>query len=191
MTHFNTKKHNYPDDEVKSALQKEIRRGNEEEAMYYALELAHEGKPSFGWLRNRLKIICHEDIGLANPDVVMQVSKAIDDMDYLYQKNNDEWQMVLGHIILLMCRSGKSRLVDHFKESSLDNWHNNTLQIPDYAKDMHTTSGSKMGRRKGIKKGIDHFIKHGEKANNYVAVRGALLYQTKAHDYWHNRKQWR
>ena len=62
MTKFQTKKHGYADDEVKSAIQKEIRRGNEENAMYWALEIATESKSSFGWLRNRLKIILYEDI---------------------------------------------------------------------------------------------------------------------------------
>jgi replication-associated recombination protein RarA len=49
-------------DEVTSALQKEIRRCKEYEAVYWALELE-----SFNYkaLWNRLKVIASEDVGLA------------------------------------------------------------------------------------------------------------------------------
>ena len=49
MVKFKTKYHGYNDDEVKSAFQKEIRRGEKERAIYWAFELAYEGKTSFGW----------------------------------------------------------------------------------------------------------------------------------------------
>jgi replication-associated recombination protein RarA len=123
--------------------------------MYYALEIAHEGKPSFGWLRNRLKIIAYEDIGLANPDVVLQVSKAVDDMNDFYQNNNSEWKIVLAHIILLLCRSEKNRINDHFKCAVKNLWDSERVpkecQIPDYALDMHTTRGNNIGRKKHSK----------------------------------------
>ena len=171
MSKFQTKKHGYNDDEVKSALQKEIRRGNEKEAMYWALEIAMEGKSSFGWLRNRLKIIAYEDIGLANPDAVLQVSKAVDDMDYLYNETKtDEWMMALSYIILLMCRSMKSRICDHFKVAMEHRWNvekeDMVLDIPDYALDMHTTKGNKLGRTKHSNKGIQHFINIGAYLGN-------------------------
>jgi replication-associated recombination protein RarA len=53
----------YPFYEVASALQKEIRRGREEEAMYWALELAGQ-YDDFLW--RRLAIIASEDIGPAD-----------------------------------------------------------------------------------------------------------------------------
>ena len=166
MTKFQTKKHGYNDDELKSALQKSIRRGLEESAMYYALELAYEGKSSFGWLRNRLKIIAYEDIGLANPEVVLQVSKAVEDMDYFYNNKNDEWILALSHIILLLCRSKKSRINDHFVINMDFIWNSTafdikeTFKIPDYALDKHTTKGCQMGR------GNEHFIEEGDKLEN-------------------------
>jgi len=51
--------------EVVSALQKSIRRGDEEGALYWSLELSES---SFGqYLWRRLLIIASEDIGLADP----------------------------------------------------------------------------------------------------------------------------
>lgn len=157
--------------------------------MYFAFELAEEGKSSFGWLRNRLKVISYEDIGLANPDVVLQVSKALDDMDYLYQKNNDEWRMVLAYVILLMCRSKKSRLADYFKVEMKYVWDKPKgtlpqMDIQDYHLDYHTTQGNKMGRNKGTSKGVEHFIKEGEKLENEKELEDSEEYKKRVHKIW-------
>ena len=190
MTLFETKKHQYNDDEVKSVIQKTIRRGDEEGALFFALELAHESKPSFEWLRNRLKIIAYEDIGLAKPDVVLRVSKAIDDMDFLYENNNEEWETSLAYIILLLCRSPKSRIADHFKVYVKSCWEDESgrfdIDIPDYALDYHTTKGNKLGRKKHSWKGIDHFIKSGEKLINET-IEIEDIYKKKAHRVWREK----
>ena len=181
---WDTMKHKYKGDEVLSALQKDIRRGNEMDAMHWALEFGYGTKAHFGLLRNRLKIIAYEDIGIANPDVVLQVSKAVDDMDYLYQNNNEDWEMVLAHIILLLCRSEKSRIDDYFKVVMKDRWDKNKWEIPDYALDYHTVRGSKKGRRKHTKKGIEHFINEGEKLENVKKVNLDDIYKKEAHKVW-------
>jgi replication-associated recombination protein RarA len=190
MTLFKTKKHEYNDDEVKSVIQKTIRRGDEEGAMFFALELAHEGKPSFGWLRNRLKIIAYEDVGLANPDVVLRVSKAIDDMDFLYESNNEEWEMALAYIVLLLCQSPKSRISDHFQVYVKSCWEDDSgklkVDIPDYALDYHTTKGNELGRIKNSEKGVDHFIKVGEKLIN-ESIEIEDIYKKKAHKVWREK----
>lgn len=192
MTKFQTRKHDLNDDEVKSALQKEIRRGNEEEAMYWALELACEydkkenplGKSSWTWLCNRLKIIAYEDIGIADSEKVLKVSKAVDDMGFLRDKNNREWEMVLAHIILLLCRSKKNRINDHFKVSMKQKWNNEKKEIPDYAVDMHTTRGNKNGRKKHTQKGLEHFIEEGEKLENKKKLKNDDFYKEKAYKIW-------
>lgn len=105
MTKFHTAKHNYADDEVKSALQKEIRRGYEDSAMYWALELANEyvhhkskGKATWKWLVRRLRIICYEDIGVADSPVINSVLQSLEVMDdamdrYIYDLNTYEKQI--------------------------------------------------------------------------------------------------
>jgi replication-associated recombination protein RarA len=194
MTHFQTKPHGFNDDEVKSAMQKEIRRGNEGDAMYWALEIALESKPSFGWLRNRLKIIAYEDIGLANPDLVLQISKAVEDMDYMYQNiESRDWMVVLSYIILLMCRSMKSRITDHFRVQMEYYWETQTpekleMKIPDYAIDMHTTKGNKMGRFKNSYKGVEHFIELGEHLENENPEIDDI-YKEEAHRVWRAKKK--
>ena len=192
MSKFKTKYHGYNDDEVKSALQKDIRRGLEDKALYWAFELAYEGKSSFGWLRNRLKIIAYEDIGLANPDLVKYVSQAVNDMDFYYQNDNKEWEMALAYIILLLCRSPKSRLVDHYKVTMKKIWElkkrwKETDEIPDYALDYHTSGGNKLGRHKYDKNGVEHFINEGEKLVNEVKLEDSEFWKKQAHKFWRSK----
>lgn len=164
--------HGFNDDEVISALQKDIRRGNEQEAMYWALEISNNGKhkSGFGRLRNRLIIITYEDIGLGESDTVLKASKAIEDMERLYKSKNKGWKIILSYIILLLCRAKKSRITDHFEQYIKHIWNKKSeetnIKIPDYAIDMHTSKGNLRGRSKGSKKGIKHFIEHGEKLKN-------------------------
>jgi hypothetical protein len=57
--------------EVASALQKEIRRGHEREALFWATELELKGNGQYVW--KRLKIIASEDVGIADSNVAVQV----------------------------------------------------------------------------------------------------------------------
>ena len=190
MTSFKTTKHQYNDDEVKSVIQKAIRRGDEEGSLFFALETALEGRSSFEWLRNRLKIIAYEDIGLANPELVLQVSHAVDDMDFLYESNNEEWETSLAYIILLLCRSPKSRITDHFKVYVKSCWDDASgkfeAHIPDYALDYHTSKGNELGRTAHSRTGVDHFIKAGEKlVNESIEIKD--IYKKKAHKVWREK----
>ncbi len=155
----------YPFDEVASALQKSIRRGLEEDAMFWAIEM--ESKfPDYLW--KRLQVISIEDIGIADMQTVLYVAE----MRRLYQELKKEYdkepkrksrsfRMVLSNAILAMCRAKKSRIGDEFqivmycrREAGL------RLDIPDYALDMHT------GRGRGMKRGADHFWAEGVRLEN-------------------------
>jgi replication-associated recombination protein RarA len=168
MAHFQTKHHGYNDDELISALQKCIRRGMEKEAMYFSLELAEEGKTGFALLISRLRVIAYEDVGLADPAVVLQVSRALDDMEMMYKGNKGEWGMVLSFIVLILCRAMKSRITDHFLIVMKTRWKEKqqAFAIPDFALDMHTSQGNLMGRTRGSVAGITHFITEGEHLEN-------------------------
>lgn len=189
MTKFHTAKHNYADDEVKSALQKEIRRGYEDSAMYWALELANEyvhhkskGKATWKWLVRRLRIICYEDIGVADSPVINSVLQSLEVMDDAMDKyindiskgqspSDEHWLMPLSYILFLMCNAKKNRIIDHYKLGSKTLWNNKTLDIPDYAIDCHTTKGNKKGLKKNTKKGKIHFEKVSAKLENKVEVK--------------------
>lgn len=143
-----------------SAMQKCIRRGMEREAMEFAVELGHSSRNFAAMTCNRLQIISHEDIGLADPFVQVYVSMACQQAMAWYDPEKlGKWRMPVGNAIRLMARAAKSREGDHFcivtgLKSLLDGYK---PSIPDCAKDMHTQEGRRMGR------GIDHFLTEGTK----------------------------
>lgn len=142
-----TTKNGYEPFEVVSAIQKMIRRGKEEEAMFWVLEL-EDTNPS--WLWKRLMVIATEDIGLANPSAVM-LTKTLWDT-YEKMKNMGKKRKPEGHIlglaVLTLCRSPKNREADDF--ASYTTWRKNDQgwreEIPDVALDNHTRRGKQMGR---------------------------------------------
>jgi replication-associated recombination protein RarA len=190
MAHFQTKHHMFNDDELISALQKCIRRGMEEEAMYFALELGNEGKSGFGLLHSRLLVVTYEDIGLGSPSIVPNVSQALYDMKKMYDHKKGDWEMVLAYIILLLCRAKKSRITDHFKIVMKNLWNKKEkmFKIPDFALDMHTSQGNLLGRTKGSLQGINHFINEGERLEN-KNFDITDIYQKKARDLWKRKKK--
>jgi len=168
MVHYQTRHHHYNDDELISALQKSIRRGVEEDALYFSLELGEESKSGMGTLVSRLKVIAYEDIGPADPQVVSSVCLALNDMQEMYKKQTGEWKMVLSYIILLLCRAKKSRISCNFLSTIHNEWNDASQKraIPDYAIDMHTTQGRNKGRKKTTTQGKTHFIKQGSILSN-------------------------
>jgi len=138
----------YPLDEVTSALQKCIRRGLEEEAMYFALEMSDSGFGQYLW--KRLMVIAAEDIGLADPQALPFTI-----MSWLATKETTKSFSTppgmrvefLGPVILYLCRAPKNREGDDFcwyiMERREKGWR---LPIPDFALDDHTERGRRMGR---------------------------------------------
>ena len=69
----------YRIDEVTSAMQKEIRRGNEWHALQWATELARAGYTNYVW--RRLRIIATEDVGLGEPMMAVLVRTAVRELE--------------------------------------------------------------------------------------------------------------
>ena len=90
-----------------SALQKAIRRGEEELALRAAMNLMIGG-PHAIW--RRLGIIAFEDIGVANIDAVGWVTVVIGKPD-VRQRLGGEWK-VADFLIRTLCRSAKCRATD-------------------------------------------------------------------------------
>src|SRR5262249_28629668 len=163
---------NYELLEVASALQKCIRRGLEEEALYWAAELETK-YPDYLW--KRLAVIVNEDIGLADPQVIILVETLREQYAFLKKKSKSPSErLVLCHAIVAMCRAKKTRLADDmqaviYRRREFKNWR---LEIPDFAYDKHTQKGRRMGR------GVDHWRREGCKLHN--EVRGMNPYEAEA-----------
>jgi replication-associated recombination protein RarA len=165
--------------ECVSAMQKCIRRGLEREAMEFVVELAHTSRNLATMVCNRLEIISHEDIGLADPFVVVFVRTACQQAMQWYDADKiGKWRMPVGNAVRLMCRSAKSREGDHFQaavglRSLMDGFK---PEIPDFACDMHTHKGRSLGR------GIEHFMEEGTKLVPPDAEPD--IYRDEAYKYW-------
>lgn len=138
-------------DEVASALQKTIRRGQERDAIFWATELDLTGYGNYAW--KRLRIICSEDIGIAwteGPAVIralyenwVEARKA--EKDRPPERSNAILYLV--HAVVLLTRAPKSRLVDNAcalfyagDRAAMG------IDMPDYAIDHHTARGRRLGR---------------------------------------------
>jgi len=140
-------KRGYQLDEVVSTLQKEIRRGHEEEALFWAQEMMESGYFNYVW--KRLGIIACEDVGMADPHAAVLVGSLW--ATFLQIKKFQQSPVVEGDLlafaVLYLARATKNREVDDFKlhveGRKNEGWH---PEVPDYALDMHTNRGRAMGR---------------------------------------------
>jgi len=152
--------------EVASALQKEIRRGHEQDALYWATELDLAGYGGYVW--KRLRIIASEDVGPADSNVAVQIRVLYE--NWVEQRKADKDEAVslnaaifLVHAVILLARAAKSRIVDHALMVMFEG-DRAPVEIPDYALDKHTARGRKMGR------GHDHFFDVAAQLNNQAKL---------------------
>lgn len=159
---FDTK-NGYSYFEAMSALQKSIRRCMEAEALFWAIELYDSG--FVGHLWNRLLIIAAEDIGMAEPYFYTKLMAAKEAHDYLAEKRPQKVskKLVFIQAILMCVYAKKSRYVDlvYSVHWAKHDEHARNKKVPDFAHDMHTYKGKKMGR------GLDHFYAESAKVNNH------------------------
>ena len=153
-------------DHVISALQKEIRRGNTENAALLAYEMMITSASLEDYLWHRLKVISVEDIGfgeLLAPVLIQSLYEMCSDCD----RGVGERKLYAIHAVRYLCSCKKDRSTDE-----MINWINHSSKlgdllpiIPDYALDMHTAEGQKKGR------GRRHFFEEASRTNPEVPDR--------------------
>lgn len=139
---------NFRADEVISALQKEIRRGNVENACRLAYEMILTSSKLESKLWQRLLVISVEDIGMGCITAPSLIGRLFEMHNQFDVGEHDRYLFAI-HAVRFLCECDKDRSSDE-----LFNWikHKNIPPvIPDYAIDMHTRRGKKMGRS------IEHF----------------------------------
>src|SRR5688500_13449830 len=158
--------HGFQADHVISALQKEIRRGNTENAALLAYEMIITSPALEDYLWHRLKVISVEDIGFGEllAPVLIQ---SLFEMCNVCDRGVGERKLYAIHAVRYLCGCKKDRSTDE-----MINWinHASTLNkvlptIPDYALDRHTAEGQKMGR------GRRHFFEEASRTNPEVSDR--------------------
>ena len=138
--------------EVMSALQKTIRRGDRDAALYWATELYLSEYESHAW--RRLLVIASEDVGLADPMVFVQIRLLYD--TWVERKKEGDAKLYFVDAVLRLVNATKSRITDSATITFFEGerLHKN---IPDYALDIHTEAGKRLGR------GYSHFFTEGAK----------------------------
>lgn len=169
--------------EVVSALQKSIRRGKEEDAMFWGVELYISGFANYAW--KRLQIIAMEDVGLANPFAALVVSnlKAIwTEMSAKEDKKNQE-RLPYTQAILYLTHSDKSRHTDWCQAFWFDEViiNGKGKEIPDYALDIHTRRGKRMGKT------IDNFFNEGSHLEKHVEISYESWYKDQCKERWKSK----
>jgi len=127
--------------ELLSALQKDIRRGKEYEALHWAVHLEQFNTTA---LWSRLEIIASEDIGVANPILSVLIRILRKQYEDAVKRPGDSHRIFLSNAIVNLCRSKKSRVADDllwvvYPEIE---YEDKRLDIPDYALDHHTRKGN-------------------------------------------------
>ena len=139
--------HDFPADEVISALQKEIRRGNTENAALLAYEMLTTSPELEEYLWGRLQVISVEDVGYGNLNAPVLIETLFQMHQRLPRPRGDRYLFAI-HAVRVLSQSQKERGSDE-----LLNWIARVVdeqgkrpEIPDYALDMHTRRGQEMGR---------------------------------------------
>jgi len=152
--------HDFPADEVISALQKEIRRGNTENAAMLAYEMLITSPELEAYLWGRLQVISVEDIGYGYLNAPVLVETLFQMHQRVPRPRHDRYLFAV-HVVRVLAGSQKERGTD-----DLLNWIRHMIDqegklptIPDYAIDMHTQRGQEMGRD------YLHFLSEASKVN--------------------------
>ncbi len=142
--------HGYDLYDVLSAFQKSIRRGLEEDALYWGVELYSSRYDLHAW--QRVLIIASEDIGVADSSVFVLV----DTLHRVWQEHRQESssRLFFVHAVLSLVRAPKSRIVDHATMLFFSDTVSRK-DVPDWALDKHTARGRAMRR------GEKHFFDEG------------------------------
>jgi replication-associated recombination protein RarA len=153
-------------DHVISALQKEIRRGHEENAALLAYEMIITSPALEDYLWHRLQVISVEDIGFGEPMAPVLV-RSLFEMNEACDRAVGERRLYAIHAVRYLCACRKDRSSDE-----MINWINHASEsgkllpvIPDYALDMHTAEGQAKGR------GRRYFFEEASRTSPEVADR--------------------
>jgi replication-associated recombination protein RarA len=139
--------HGFPADHVISALQKEIRRGHEENAVLLAYEMILTSPAMEDYLWHRLRVISVEDIGFGDVNAPVLIH-SLSNMNSSFDRSVGERKLFAVHAVRYLCKCMKDRSSDE-----MINWVTHASEqgkslpvIPEYALDMHTAEGQKHGR---------------------------------------------
>lgn len=157
--------HGLAADEVRSTVQKCVRRGDVEGAVLNAYELFETGEAAEELLWRRMEIMAAEDVGLGRPDAPA-VIEALNNQRQRVPRGGERWIFAV-HALRLLVTAPKDRTsaeLAHWAELSVSRGER-MPEVLDVAVDMHTRRGRAMGR------GVEHFYEEGNVVTGEIAGR--------------------
>jgi replication-associated recombination protein RarA len=147
-------------DEVISSLQKEIRRGEVENAVKVAYEMILTSPELEAKLWQRLKVITVEDIGWGDLNAPGLV-ETLDHFHLAFERGQVDRVLFAVHAVRYLCSRAKDRSSDEMTQWVTRGADNGQMvpEIPDYALDQHTQKGRVMGRSRR------HFYEEASRVN--------------------------
>jgi replication-associated recombination protein RarA len=152
----------YGVDELRSVLQKSIRRGWVEEAALAAYELFVTGPETEEVLWRRLEIIATEDVGLGLP-AAPAIIEAMNQQRQRMQDRGDRW-IYCAHAVRVLASAQKDNL-----SMELAGWTREVVargerkvEVQDFMLDLHTRRGVALGRGKA------HWWNEGARLENRI-----------------------
>lgn len=164
--------HGFSADHLISALQKEIRRGNSENAALLAYEMTITSPALEDYLWYRLMVISVEDIGFGKPLAPILIN-SLHQILGTFDRGAGERKLFAVHAVRYLCSCPKDRSSDEMAIWISRAVAQGKVQptIPDYALDMHTSAGQAMGR------GRRHFFEEAAKIDPTLPNRDQTYHQ--------------
>lgn len=130
-----------------SALVKEIRRGNEQNAIFWGHQVAISGIQAEKFLWEILRVHSIEDCGMANPSAIC-VMTDVRELYFDLPERDDRRYATLAFAVTYLSRSKKTRYSNELFEQMKYQLRDGALrmEIPDYAIDLHLPEGRQIGR---------------------------------------------
>ncbi len=134
-----------PVDQLVSVLQKEIRRGNVDNAVLAAYEMLSTSEAVGEHMWYRLKVISVEDVGMGDPLSPLLINALHD--NYRTATGGERTMMAI-HAVRFLANSKKDRTSSEHSElvADLVERGKSVVTVPDYALCVHTRAGQEMGR---------------------------------------------
>jgi replication-associated recombination protein RarA len=163
-----TKLGRYPFGDVTSAMQKEIRRGDERAAVYWGLILYNEA-PQYAW--KRVLITAAEDVGFGDPEAVAKVYSLASGWRFMKEGSYFVSAHPFTMAILLLCRAPKSTMVEDLQSLTYEQLKNpqegDRRPILREHQDGHTAAGKEAGRT-WTEWYYDRHVRFGIPVNDYT-----------------------
>lgn len=166
-----------PLDEVSSAVQKHIRRGEQFEAAYWIRHLVVHG---FGrYAMKKLAIVAAEDVGLGDPQAVILANALLDMAVRITAKANptgDDLRAAELHLVgaaVVLARARHSRVLAEITcLAAFRAKHGPRPEIPPAALDVHTRRGRAAGLKRGSQAALRFWQEHSRVIANDADIDG-------------------